>query len=683
MAANPPLAGPREGAAPRRPFDGHRLALYLLLAAAAFSVIYLVAANLALRTRLLRDVLSDGPDIELDYASAYSVWPGLVHVRNFSLEVQNHDVQLSVAADSGVLDVSLHELLLRRFHATNVDVHGLSYRFRHKVTPDAARTARVAAYPSIRGFEDPPVYGGEEKPPKPPTRAGVWQITLEDIAAEVGELWIQEYRFVGAGRLQGGFQLEPGARFQVYSSSLALDHGELSVGDVLATAHVELQASASIEDTEVVTFDPALLVEHLSGRLALTAPGLNLAALDSRAAERPSWRAAGRGDLSLSASVTRGRLDPASSAELHAKAFTLTAPFGDLSGVITSRVDVEPGGRLEWLTTCPSLALQSASSEPGPALGAPRLVIGLTSEVLASWPRLSSAELDAPRVVVPSLAWADRWLQRAGAPVQLGGRLEGRARLSWASEQGPRARVRLDLAEAELEADGVRAGLTGSFDGELEPIRGQPSTSSGHAEIHLDGVEVLRKGQGNPAKPADKPFRAAVSLQGLKVKLPPEPALWANVMLDVDPADALLSLALGSPLLEDLATDLFSLRRLEANARLHVGGGAVRLELARAQSGALKGVGYWQRPAAGSADGAFLISSKVANVGISLSGKDTETDWFVPDDWLASRSETRSRRARPGKHFNRALGATVTVAAKPVSAAVSAPRKRSAPAPAR
>jgi hypothetical protein len=685
MAVNPRYAKhSREGTAFKRPFDVHRLALVVLLAAAAFSVTYLVTANLVLRTRLLRDVLSEGPDIELDYASAYSVWPGMIRVRNFTLEVQNHDLQLSVAADSGVLDVSLHELLLRRFHATNVDVHGLSYRFRHKVEPDVARTARVAAYPSIRGFSDPPVYVGERKPPQPEAASDVWRITLEGITAELSEIWIQEYRYVGGGALEGGFELEPSQRFQVYSSSVVLDHGELSVGDVLATAHLQLQADAHIEDTEVATFEPAVLMQHLSGRLALTATGLNLAALDSRAAERESWQAGGRGDLNVAASVTSGQLDPGSTGRLHAKTLTLTAPFGKLSGAVTSELNTRPGGQWEWLTTCPSLALANAESQPGPVFDTPRLAVGLSSEVLASWPGLRSVELDLPRFVVPSLAWAQQWMQRAGGPVEVGGRVEGRARLSWVPGQGPRARARLALAGAELTLEGVRAALGASIEADLEPVRGQPSTSSGHAQIDLDGVQVQRKSPGKRAKePADKPFRAVLGLHGLTLKVAPDLAFSANMKLDVDPADALLSLALGSPLLEDLATDLFALRRLEASARLHVDGGAVRLELARAESGALTGVGYWRRPAAGSADGAFLISSKVANVGISLSGQDTETDWFVPDDWLASRGEARAERsrARHGKRLRRA--STLMVAPKLVSAAASAPKKRSAPAPAR
>jgi hypothetical protein len=89
-------------------------------------------------------------------------------------------------------------------------------------------------------------------------------------------------------------------------------------------------------------------------------------------------------------------------------------------------------------------------------------------------------------------------------------------------------------------------------------------------------------------------------------------------------------------MLEDLAADLFSLKRLEAQARVSFSPRSLRVELARAESGTLTGQGFWQRPAAGDARGAFLISSKVANVGISLIGSDATTAWFVSDDWLSS-----------------------------------------------
>src|SRR5262245_32177919 len=90
----------------RHPGGWQRLALVALMATAVFAVVYLIAANALLRSRLLRDVISEGPDVELDYASAYSVWPGRVHLRGLSLEVQDYRFQFSVDAESATLQIS-------------------------------------------------------------------------------------------------------------------------------------------------------------------------------------------------------------------------------------------------------------------------------------------------------------------------------------------------------------------------------------------------------------------------------------------------------------------------------------------------------------------------------------------------------------------------------------------------
>jgi hypothetical protein len=175
--------------APRR-FEASRLVRFVLFVVAGFAVLYLVAANIFLRTRLLRDVVSRGDGVELDYASAYSVWPGLVHVRGLALQVQDYENQLSVAADSGVVRVCLHDLLFRRFHASSVALSGLAFRYRQKVEPRDGMRSYVAAFPPIAGFPDPPVLSGEEPPPVPDAEYDLWQIALDKVDAELRELWV-------------------------------------------------------------------------------------------------------------------------------------------------------------------------------------------------------------------------------------------------------------------------------------------------------------------------------------------------------------------------------------------------------------------------------------------------------------------------------------------------------------
>ena len=644
----------RRGAASPRPFDLNRLARVVLMILAAGAVLYLVAANALLRTRLLRDLVSEGPDVELEYTSAYSVWPGRVHVRELALEVQDYDLQLAVAADSALVEVSLHDLLFRRFHADRVSLLGLSFRLRHKVDPVDAERPWVAAYPSIRGFADPPLHVGERPPPTPDEEYRLWQIALDDVQAELRELWMLEYRYVGAGNLRGGFVLQPGRHFEVFPARVELAHGELSVGDEVAAARLNLGLDARIAFTDVRENPGAAFVDGIFGQVALDASGLDLAALDAHASARGSWRVAGTGSLEIKGEVRHGRLEPKSSLALEVPDFALMTPLGRLSGTVSSELVAAADGRLDWQTRSPKLSLANAARQAGPVIAGAQLMVGLHSDSLADTPSLRRVELDVPQLVVPSLQWTERWSRRAGIPVEAAGRLEGSAHVTLVPSRGPEARVRLRLTGAELSADGARAGLQGRIDAELQPLPGKRAVSGGRVDLELDGVEV--GGQ----RERTKPFRTAIRTRDLVLSLDPEPAFSANVGVSADPADSLLSLALGSSLVKELVADVFDLKRLTLRARVDVNKGAVRVELARAESGALTGTGYWQRPAAGNPSGAFLISNKVANVGIALRGSNTETAWFVPDDWLS--------RGRPEANAGGASATWASPGASPTGA---------------
>jgi hypothetical protein len=622
--------------APEGRFDKRRLARLMLVLLAGFAVVYLTAANSFLRTRFLRDVISAGPDVELDYASAYSVWPGRVHVRGFSLALQTHGDQLSVTADSGVVTISLHELLFSRFHATQLEAQGLRFRYRQKVTPEESRTTRVAAYPPISGYPDPPLYDGQESPPATDAEYDLWQIVLDDVQADLGEVWFLEYRYVGAGSVRGGFRLQPARSFALYPVRLELQSGKLSVGAEVAVERLDIELEGHIVHTDVQEDALAALAENMTGRLRLQAQNLDLAALDSRDNERSSWRLHGRAGLTLAASALSGQLEPESSAELTGSDVSLSSPIGRWSGALTSQLRVGPDQRIDWVTSSPRLSIASASRQAGPSFDSPRLAVELRGARLATGPSLHGLDLDLPALLVPSLGWDDGWVRRLGVASDIAGRVEGRAHVQLARDRGPAVRLQLSLTGATLATDDVRLALAGRIEAELESVAGDARSSAGRVDVELERVEIARGEEGS------KPFRAAIRFPDPKLSLEPRFSLSTGVDIYAVPADPLLSLALGSPMLEDLAAGLFDLERLEAMARVNVNGGAVSCELTQAKSGALRGRGSWRSPAQGQAKGAFMISSKVANVGFSLVGAETKTSWLVADDWLASKDDPRS-----------------------------------------
>jgi hypothetical protein len=183
--------------------------------------------------------------------------------------------------------------------------------------------------------------------------------------------------------------------------------------------------------------------------------------------------------------------------------------------------------------------------------------------------------------------------------------------------------------------------LAGHVDVAIEPTHSD-NASVGRVDVDLDGVELVNGGKRTA------PFRAALRTTDLRVVTHPALQLSGHLQADATPADSLLSLWL-SPLLKGLAASVLELKRLDANAEFSIGKGAATVELSRARSGALNGKGYWQQPAQGESQGAFLITTKVANAGLTVTGSETETTLFVSDDWLPRGGAAGGRTAQPSR----------------------------------
>ena len=129
-----------------------------------------------------------------------------------------------------MVDIRLWQLPGKTFHLTRVRAEGVRYLFRHKVANTEGIERRLALYPKIAGFSDPPLFKEPKRPPLTDEQYNLWTIHLEDVDAGVKELWFLEYRFTGTGRAKGGFRLQPERDARTDWCSLTLD-GALRVGE--------------------------------------------------------------------------------------------------------------------------------------------------------------------------------------------------------------------------------------------------------------------------------------------------------------------------------------------------------------------------------------------------------------------------------------------------------------------
>jgi hypothetical protein len=209
---------------------GWRAAGWGLVGLIGLPLLAVLATNALLRTNLLRSLVNGDPDsLVVDYRGAASWIPGRLSFDSLTLRSRDHNAEFEVALRGVELRVSLVDLLRRRFHATRVRAGKLEFRLRERLSREEATPARLARFPRIEGFADPPLL---EATPSPSEPAGTpWRVVIDDLAvASVGEIWIDAWKWTGEGRVAGAFELLPGREARVGPARLEVTAGGLLHG---------------------------------------------------------------------------------------------------------------------------------------------------------------------------------------------------------------------------------------------------------------------------------------------------------------------------------------------------------------------------------------------------------------------------------------------------------------------
>jgi hypothetical protein len=225
-----------------------RVAKWILLTAAVLCASYLIAVNVLLRTRLLRSAISgpsvgfavsgDSSDLQLDYQSAYSLFPGRVHLEGLTIRGRDRNVEWFLTLDRADVAISLVDLLHHDFHVTRLRSSGFSIRARLRLDRADATPDVVAALPPITGFADPPLRDdGPDTPPLTDAEYNLWTIDLEDVEVDhVREIWIHTVRGAGDTRVRGRWRFHPQRWLDVGPATVEANGVGFSYGDkALAT----------------------------------------------------------------------------------------------------------------------------------------------------------------------------------------------------------------------------------------------------------------------------------------------------------------------------------------------------------------------------------------------------------------------------------------------------------------
>jgi len=248
-----------------------RLAKGVALLLVGVAVLYLVGMNVFLRTRLFRDAIGADPKMILvDYASAYSVWPGSIHAQGLVIRGSDSNVQWILRLDRCDFQVSFIDLSHKKFHADHVRGDGLSFRVRRRV--DTVTPETMSALPPVPGFLDPP-QADVGPPPSPLTDAtyNLWSIELDDVVAtHVHEVWVDTARYSGDMEIRGRWVFRPLRWLDVGPATIDVHPLDVSFGMVEPwVSGVVGRVEVTVHPFSLVTVPADDIVDQVSIRARL------------------------------------------------------------------------------------------------------------------------------------------------------------------------------------------------------------------------------------------------------------------------------------------------------------------------------------------------------------------------------------------------------------------------------
>ncbi|HEY6078190.1 MAG TPA: hypothetical protein VIW29_05270, partial [Polyangiaceae bacterium] len=372
-------------------------------------LVYLAVGNAIVRSQLIKRAVASAEGFSLDYGKAYTLWPGHVRVRELSFRVEDYNIQFEVVLGDATVDIDLLRLPFKEFRVTRLDASGVRYRFRHKLITVGSDAERVAAYPPIRGFADPPYYRGVRPPPIADAEYDLWSLRIENVTAHATELWIMEHRLRGEAVARGSFVIKPARWVQVRPAKLEVISGKLTLGEHVVAERVQGSISCDVPDMWVQKSEGSQVFKEISARIKLSLAEGKLDFLSAYLARLGAARYAGKAEWLWDLDLQRGVIQPGSRVALRAEPFEVHHPLGDLQGNFSLNVARDPRlapDRLVVALSAPLLTASRAGTRArGPTLEGVGGSLELYATDLTGELSLGAGQVAVKRATAPELAW--------------------------------------------------------------------------------------------------------------------------------------------------------------------------------------------------------------------------------------------------------------------------------------
>jgi hypothetical protein len=459
--SSPPSPWKRPGAWFLRRFHGApfnwsnrrkwRWALALILAVLAYPVL----GTLALWTGFVEWVLKS-EDLRVEIKNpAYTIWPGRVHMKHVRI-LANGTTQFILDGHDLLLDVRMRDLVSRRVHATELSAHDVTYHMRVQVKDTTGIERRIAAYPPLEGLPGAKVIR-EPAAKQTEEQDADWTVEVNGLDVGVKDLWFFEYRYLGKGRLRGGFLVGPNV-MEVATAVQDLGPGEVRFGrDQVVATGLNGQIQADIPRVNPKEHADASFMELVTARVNLRTQVQSLA--HAGAYTDGIEFSGGKGPLVFDLHMDRGTLGGKSQLRYQTDSINLKgAGFGVGTDFL---LEFDAAGSKERLPLASVSAKSTYVSLSRKMRSFTLQVHGHKSDAQLDTIRLSRAtDLKSAKIHMPDIRSEDLRdlpvLLPEGAPVEVrGGQLRGSLELLMDEKYWARGAFASALNDFDVNAAGV------------------------------------------------------------------------------------------------------------------------------------------------------------------------------------------------------------------------------------
>jgi hypothetical protein len=568
-----------------------------------------------------------------------------VHAEHVFVKVGDYNVEFAIDAKDVHVDVGLFALLSRRLHLGHLGIEDLAFHMRHKVQSSAGQEERLAAFPRIEGFADPPLYQGPEPAKIPDDQYNLWTIDIEDVDAEVSDIWIMEYRFQGSARATGGFRLKPARRLEVRPALLEIRSGRLDLGEHPVAEELSGSIACRVRDHDIREHEGFGVLKEVTAATRLEATATHLDFLNVY--QKPgALRISGQGRLSTDTRLERGVLSEDSSARFVGETVRVETALVTLTAPATFALDMQhsteesstesqsgasppASPRFRVFAKEAKLLASEAPEVPPATLRDPELAAWLGNADLSGTLEMAGFEVEIPEAKLSDVRLVNAW---AGQRLLSSGKLSASLSLNREPSGKIRGQGSADVKAFGLVLDDNVIPLNGSV--RLSRVRYDPDSKKGQGAINvqIDWLSV----PGGEAEEDGEPLWLSARSDDAVWSLDADERFNADFHIGGKVLEPLLPMLIKSDVLEFGADAVLDFEKTTGTVHVRKNELGLSLDFTEFESGDLKIDGALTR-SQGAWCGAFLVRTSLVKVGVEIEPSGTSVSPLVGESWLSGR----------------------------------------------